>query len=217
VSRYLLLVGTLLALFLLLFGVTKALPVPVLTDPAVTLGAADVSAAVLGIGLLVTDVVLPVPSSLVMITHGALFGPVLGAGLSLVGAVGATLTGYGLGHWGGRPLVGRICSKQDRRRAEALVRRWGLLVMTASRPVPLLAETIAVVAGTSSLGLVRTAVAALLGALPGALLYGAAGATALDKPSELAVCATVLAITAALWLTGRHWARPATEDPAPIR
>jgi uncharacterized membrane protein YdjX (TVP38/TMEM64 family) len=216
-SRYLLLVGTLLALFLLLFGVTKALPVPVLTDPAVTLGAAGVSAAVLGIGLLVTDVVLPVPSSLVMITHGALFGPVLGAGLSLVGVVGATLTGYGLGHWGGRPLVGRICSEQDRLRAEALVRRWGLLVVTASRPVPLLAETIAVVAGTSSLGLVRTAVAALLGALPGALLYGAAGATALDKPSELAVCAAVLAVTAALWLASRHWARPATDDPAPIR
>ncbi|MGH3936571.1 MAG: TVP38/TMEM64 family protein, partial [Pseudonocardiaceae bacterium] len=171
-SRYLLLVGTLLALFLLLFGVAEVLRVPVLTNPAVTLGAAGVSTAVLGIGLLVADVVLPVPSSLVMITHGALFGTVLGAGLSLVGAVGATLAGYGLGRWGGRPLVGRICSEQERRRAETLVRRWGLLAVTASRPVPLLAETVAVVAGMSSLGPLRTSVAALLGALPGALLYG---------------------------------------------
>lgn len=216
-SRYLLLIGTLLALFLLLFAVVEALRVPVLTDPAVTLGAAGVSAAVLGIALLVADVVLPVPSSLVMIALGALFGTVLGAGLSLVGAVGATLAGYGLGHWGGRPLVGRICSEQERRRAEALVRRWGLLAVTASRPVPLLAETIAVVAGTSSLGLARTAVAALLGALPGALLYGAAGAAALDTPSELAVLAVVLAVTTALWLAGRRWARPATDGPVPIR
>jgi uncharacterized membrane protein YdjX (TVP38/TMEM64 family) len=217
VSRYLLLAGVLLALFLLLFGVAEALRVPVLTDPAVTLGAAGVSAVVFGIGLLVADVVLPVPSSLVMIAHGALFGTVLGAGLSLVGAVGATLTGYGLGHWGGRPLVGRICSEQERRRAEALVRRWGLLAVIASRPVPLLAETVAVVAGTSSLGLLRTAVAALLGALPGALLYGAAGAAALSTPSGLAVFASVLAVAAALWLVGRRWPRPATDDPAPIR
>lgn len=127
----------------------------------------------------------------------------LGAGLSLVGAVGATLAGYGLGHWGGRPLVGRICSEQDRRRAEALVRGWGLLAVTASRPVPLLAETVAVVAGTSSLGPLRTAVAALLGALPGALLYGAAGAAALDTPSEVAVFAAVLAVTATLWPAGQ--------------
>ncbi len=39
--------------------------------------ASGVVAALVGVGLLVADVVLPVPSSVVMLAHGALFGVVL--------------------------------------------------------------------------------------------------------------------------------------------
>ncbi len=37
-----------------------------------------------GVGLLVADIVLPVPFSVVMVAHGALFGIVPGAALSLL-------------------------------------------------------------------------------------------------------------------------------------
>ncbi|MDP9419663.1 MAG: hypothetical protein M3P53_05890 [Actinomycetota bacterium] len=54
-----------------------------LVDPSGYMDA-SLAAAALGVGLLVADIVLPVPSSVVMVAHGALFGLRLGAVLSMV-------------------------------------------------------------------------------------------------------------------------------------
>ena len=62
------------ALFLALFLIARAWNVPVLADPTPQLRQAGVPAAFLGVGLLLVDALLPVPSSLVMIAHGAAFG-----------------------------------------------------------------------------------------------------------------------------------------------
>jgi hypothetical protein len=65
--------GGMLAFFLCLFFVVEALGIPLLVDPTPWLKHGGVLAAVLGVGLLIADVLLlPVPSSLVMVAHGAL-------------------------------------------------------------------------------------------------------------------------------------------------
>jgi uncharacterized membrane protein YdjX (TVP38/TMEM64 family) len=74
--------------------------------------------------------------------------------------------------------------------------------VVASRPVPLLAETVALVAGAERLGVLRTAAASVIGALPGALLYAAAGTVGTAGPGGWAVFGAVLAIAALLWLLG---------------
>jgi uncharacterized membrane protein YdjX (TVP38/TMEM64 family) len=86
------------------FVVVEAADVAILTEPGTTMSDGGIDAALVGVGLLVGDVVLPVPSSLVMLAHGALFGVVLGALLSLVGTVGAALVGVWIGRRGGRVL-----------------------------------------------------------------------------------------------------------------
>jgi uncharacterized membrane protein YdjX (TVP38/TMEM64 family) len=91
--RYWAVVAGLLALFMALFVLVEALDVPLLTEPGPWLAGNAVPAAAVGVGLLVADVALPVPSSLVMITHGAAFGPVVGTLLSLLGSLGAALLG----------------------------------------------------------------------------------------------------------------------------
>lgn len=198
--RYQLLVGAVLIAFLLVFLLAAALSAPILDDPRPWLVGGGPVAAAVGIGLLVADVVAPVPASLVMIAHGALFGAVLGAGLSLVGAVGAALAGYGLGRSAAAPLVRRVCSPAERERAAGWVRRWGLLAVVVSRPVPLLAETVAVVAGAERLGVWRTALGSVVGALPAAVLYALAGAHGGAGPAGVAVLAVVLGLAALLWL-----------------
>ena len=199
-TRYLLLVSSVLALFLAVFLVVEAFSLP-LDGPASWPSSGGVLA---GVGLLVSDAVLPVPSSLVMVVHGALFGVAIGTALSLLGGVGCALAGYGLGRLGGPPLLRSVCSEAERDRADLLVRRWGLLAVTATRPVPLLAETVAVVVGASRLGPVRTTVAAAAGSLPAALLYSVAGSRDVGAPSGLVVFAIVIAIAASLWMLGRR-------------
>ena len=201
--RYWLFGGLLFALFGLLFVLFEALGLPLLEDPSPWLARGGVGAALLGVGLLVVDVLLPIPSNLVMIAHGALFGVAVGTLLSVLGSMGAFLAGFWIGRRGG-PLVARFVPPQERARADRLLRRWGLLAILASRPVPLLAETVAVLAGASPLGWRRASLASLLGLLPACLLYAWAGATAASFEAGALVFGLVMVLAAAIGLIGRQ-------------
>lgn len=198
-------VGVLLVTFLVLLGVTEALRVPLLTDPAPWLSGGGAVAAGVGVGLLVVDVLLPVPSSLVMLAHGARFGVAAGTLLSLAGSTGAALLGFAVGRRG-TGILERVTTTEERERADRLLQRWGTLAVIVSRPVPMLAETIVIVAGTSSLGWRRVAAAAVAGSLPPALLYAVTGAAVADLRSRVLVFAGVSAVAAAAWAIGRRTA-----------
>jgi uncharacterized membrane protein YdjX (TVP38/TMEM64 family) len=202
-KRYFIIWGGMLAFFLMLFVVVEALGVPLLTDPTPWLQQRGVLAATIGVGLLVADVLLPVPSIAVMVAHGALFGVVGGTLLSLLGSVGAALLGFGIGRRGGR-IFEQLVAPEERERADDLLRRWGLLAIIVTRPVPLLAETVAIVAGTSPLGWGRTTLAALAGSLPPALLYAITGAAAVNLQNTTLVFAAVILIAGFFWLVGRR-------------
>ena len=205
-KRHMIIMGVMIASFLLLFIVVETMGVPLLTDPTPWMGRGGVLAASLGVGLLVADVLLPVPSSLVMVAHGALFGVALGTLLSLTGSVGAALFGFAIGRRGGR-LMERLVTPAERERADRLLKRWGALAIIVTRPVPLLAETVAIMAGTSSLGWGRVALASLAGSLPPALLYAITGASVANLQNTALVFVLVILLAGAFWVFG-HWAEP---------
>lgn len=205
-KRYLLIMGGMVLFFLLLFAAVEALGVPLLTDPTPWLERGGALAACVGVGLLVADVLLPVPSSLVMVAHGALFGVAVGTLLSLLGSVGAALFGFAIGRRGGRTLE-RLVTPEERERADRLLKRWGTLAVIVTRPVPLLAETVAIMAGTSSLGWGRMTAAALAGSLPMSLLYAVTGAAVANIRSTTLVFVCVLLVAGLFWAVGR-WAEP---------
>jgi uncharacterized membrane protein YdjX (TVP38/TMEM64 family) len=197
--------------FLGLFGLAEALEVPLLTDPSPWLEGGKGLAAFVGFALLTLDVLLPVPASLVMIAHGALFGVVLGTALSLLGGMAAAALGFFIGR---RSTVWleRLVSEEERRRADLWLSRYGEVAVVASRPVPILAESVAILAGTSSMGWARFLLASFAGYIPAALLYALTGATAARLDSALLVFTLVIAITGVFWWVGRR--RPAA-DGAP--
>ncbi len=79
------------------FLLAEALHLPrAVTAPPLAAYAAPIAAA-LGVGVLLADAVLPVPSSLVMVGLGAVFGFGGGAVLALTGRVGGTLAGFAIG------------------------------------------------------------------------------------------------------------------------
>lgn len=190
-------------LFLALFGLVEALDVPLLTDPQPWLASGGLAAALLCFALLVSDVLLPVPATLVMIAHGALFGVAVGTLLSLAGGLGAAAFGFALGRRGG-PWLHRLVPADERQRADALLARWGELAVIVSRPVPILAESVAILAGTSPLSWGRFLLAAAAGYVPAAVLYALTGALAASLDSMPLIFALVLAIAGLFWLLGRH-------------
>lgn len=166
------LLGTaLLGALLLVFAAVEAAGVPLLTDPR---PAMRETGALLGVTLLVADVLVPVPSSVVMVAHGALYGVVTGALLSLAGGTGAAVVGWWLGRRAD-PLR-RYTDDAERSRAERLLARWGVVAVAVTRPVPLLAEAVAIAAGAGRLPLRKVALAAAVGTVPVAVAYAVAGA-----------------------------------------
>jgi uncharacterized membrane protein YdjX (TVP38/TMEM64 family) len=202
-KRYISIIALMLTFFLMLFIIVEALGVPLLTDPTPWMNQGGVFAAILGVGLLIADVLLPVPSSLVMVAHGALFGIVTGTLLSLLGSVGASMFGFAIGRRGGKFLE-RVVTHEERLRADRLLNRWGVLAVIVTRPIPLLAETVAIMAGASPLGWGSVILASLAGSLPAALLYALTGATVVNFESTTLMFGVVLLIAGFFWFIGNR-------------
>lgn len=200
-KRYLLIVIALIVLFTILFVIVEALGVPLLSDPTPWMKHGGILAASIGVGLLIADVVLPVPSSIVMVAHGALFGVLWGTVLSLIGSVGAAVFGFAIGRRGGR-LLERTVPPVERARANSILARWGTLAIIVTRPVPLLAETVAIMAGASSMSWRVVVVASIAGSLPPALLYALTGAAVANLQNTALMFGAVLLVAGLFWSIG---------------
>jgi uncharacterized membrane protein YdjX (TVP38/TMEM64 family) len=185
---------------LALFGLAQALDVPLLADESPDIGRANAGAAATSFALLALDVVLPVPSSAVMVANGALFGWPAGAALSLSASIAAALLGGVIGRRGG-PLLQRLVAPAPRARVMRAIEQHGALVIVVTRPVPIVAETAAILAGAAGMPLGRLAAAAAIGALPPAVAYALAGAVASSLGSATIVLACVLVLAALVWVT----------------
>ena len=197
-KRYAILLSLIAGLFLGLFAIAEVLHIPILTDPVPFLSAGGLSAALLGTGLLIADVLLPVPSSLVMTAHGALFGILGGTALSMAGRAGSFALGYFLGkHSIG--TVRKLMREKDLAKVNGIVGRWGVAAIIATRSVPILSETIAIAAGLSKLPFGRSLLAATLGSLPEALLFSLTGAVAGSFVSTSFVFIGILIVMLLFW------------------
>ena len=201
-KRYLLIMAALMAFFVILFFIVEALGVPLLSDPTPWMKHGGILAASLGVGLLIADVLLPVPSSLVMVAHGALFGVWVGTLLSLVGSVGAAMFGFAIGRRGGK-FLNRMVTPAEQARANQLLVRWGALAIIVTRPIPVLAETVAIMSGTSSLRWSTVVLASIAGSLPPALLYALTGAAVASFQNTSLMFGVVLLVAGLFWLVGR--------------
>lgn len=175
--RYWLFVAGLMVVLLLVFTVVEALEIDLLVDPTPWMATASAAAAAVGVTLLAVDVLVPVPSSLVMIAHGSLFGLWLGAGLSLVGTVIAASIGFGIGRRGDGALS-RLVGPDERVRADRFLSRWGLVAIAVTRAVPILAEATVILAGASKIKWPHMLIAVLVGSVPVVIIFAAIGAAA---------------------------------------
>jgi uncharacterized membrane protein YdjX (TVP38/TMEM64 family) len=186
--RYGLVVSFLLAAFLITFAIAEATSLPLLTDAQTYLDRSSMPTALLSVGLLVADVALPVPASAIMVAQGAAFGLVTGALLALLGATGATMVAYLVGRRS-QPWVHRLVSRAERRRAAALMEQHGMWAVIISRPVPLLAETVAILSGVERLPWRQVLLAGAAGNVIPAIAYAAVGALTANFVNGLVVFA----------------------------
>jgi uncharacterized membrane protein YdjX (TVP38/TMEM64 family) len=101
------------------------------------------AAAWLAIGLLVADIVLPVPNSVVCTVIGSIWGPLFGTVIGWFGLTIAAFAGYGLGRLGFSKLVAETETGDPVKNSFAKA-PW---ILAFCRPLPLFAEASVVAAG----------------------------------------------------------------------
>ncbi len=200
-GRWLALAGLVLALILLPWALAADQLAAAAGALAADLAARPALLALLVVGLLALDPLLPVPSSIVAVAAGAGLGPWAGAAAIFAGLMAGCVLGHGLGRWPGRAVATRVVGAAALAGLAAPAGRIGPLLLLASRPVPVVAEAVMLLAGAAGLPLVRV----LLHVAPAnaalALLWAGAGAAAGDGRLLPAVLAALLlpALAHAAW------------------
>lgn len=148
--------------------------------------------------LLMSDVVLPVPSSLVATAAGALLGFPLGFTAVFGGLMAGNLIGYALGRVLGRPALARFCGTElgPTRQATEVS-----LVLT--RAVPVLSEAATVVAGVACMPIGRFVLVTGFANLGLAAAYAGLGALAAGRESFVLVFLASITVPVAAYAAHR--------------
>jgi uncharacterized membrane protein YdjX (TVP38/TMEM64 family) len=148
-------------------------------------------------GLMASDVLLPVPSSIVSTAAGVILGMWKGALVVWAGMTVACIVGYFVGARGAG-VARRFVGEDGLRRAEGLVGRYGDWTIVMCRPVPVLAEASVIFAGLVRAPFARFVALTTLANLGIAIGYSAFGAFSMSVDSFLVAFVGALLIPAAV-------------------
>ncbi len=165
-----------------------------------TAGVGTATAVVL---LLAADIVLPVPSSIVMVLSGAAFGVVKGAAVALIGSVAGEWLGFEVVRRYGRRASRTLVSDDDLARFDAIFRRHGAVAVVVTRALPVVMETMSLVAGLMQMPRATFLGASILGTAPIVLVYAWAGARSRDTGSLVPAVIMLLAVAGLGWVLYR--------------
>lgn len=157
--------------------------------------------AIAVIGVLASDILLPVPSSVVSTIAGRVLGFWGGAGASWCGMTAGAVIAFWLVRVFGRPLARWLSSDQELARTDALAARWGVFLLVLTRPIPVLAEASVLLMGTTRLAWWQFLVAVGLSNIGIAAAYAALG-DHVQLPIAIAasIALPLLAAAIARWL-----------------
>ncbi len=156
-----------------------------------------------GIGLLISDLILPVPGTAVMAGLGFIYGAALGGAISVLGSFLAGAVAFQLCRFAGRPAAVWLVGEKDLQRGEQMFTKIGGWLVAVSRWLPLFPEVIACMAGLVGMPKRLFYLALLCGSAPLGFVYATVGAAGSDRPT-LAILISA-GLPPLLWLILGRW------------
>ncbi|MCA8988108.1 MAG: VTT domain-containing protein [Planctomycetaceae bacterium] len=132
--------------------------------------------------LLGLDIFLPVPSSGLITYCGSQLGMSLTAVLATFGLTIGNACGYELARLWGTPLVEKFASENDRRMLARSFMNGGIPLVIISRPLPVLSEAVALLAGCATMPRSTFYPAAILSNAALGIIYSTLGSQYGDEP-----------------------------------
>jgi uncharacterized membrane protein YdjX (TVP38/TMEM64 family) len=147
--------------------------------------------------VLAGDIVLPVPSSIVMYSNGLVVGWVGGALLSFVSVFVSSTIGF---------YIGRFSTKKERKgdkKVQLIIKKYGALSIVLTRGVPILSESICFTAGYNKMSIKAFTILNLIGYAPICIIYAFFGSLGVDENLFLISFVSSIVLSALLWFFGK--------------
>jgi uncharacterized membrane protein YdjX (TVP38/TMEM64 family) len=156
-----------------------------------------------GIVLLVADIVLPVPSTVVMSALGWMYGWWIGGLICSAGSMLSGIVAYGACRWLGRGAARWIAGEEGLRRGEEIFEKSGGWLVALSRWMPVLPEAVACLAGLSRMRRRVFFPALVCGSLPTGFAFAAIGHLGQSEPGWAMALSCIVPVV--LWLGAARW------------
>lgn len=153
------------------------------------------------IGLLIGDLLLPVPATAVLATLGILYGPVVGGLIGSVGTFLAGTAGYALCRALGRRAARFLLGERDLARSQRFFSVAGGWTVALSRWMIILPELVSCLAGLARMPARQYFLALACGTVPMSFTYATLGAAGSERP-VLALTVSA-AVPVLLWPVAR--------------
>lgn len=173
-------------------------------------------AGAVGVGLIIADLLVPVPAPAIMAALGLIYGPWLGGAIASAGSFSAAMLGYGLCRMIGPRAAAWIAGEQEIARLTGFFGRFGLWAIALSRWLPAIPEVLACLAGLTRMAFWRFAAGNLIGSLAVGFAYAYFGARGEANPGAALAAAAILpylALPIFFALLGRRRKAPPSPQP----
>ena len=139
------------------------------------------------IGLIVSDLFLPIPAVPIMAAMGALYGAAVGGLIATAGSILAGLGAYSLSRLLGLKAARLLASETELADLQRFFDSWGAAGIIASRALPVVPEVMTILAGLAKMHLGRFMLALALGSVPVGFVFAWVGDTAEISSSLLLI------------------------------
>ncbi len=154
--------------------------------------------AVLSLLVLSSDILLPIPSSIVMYLNGLILGLVQGAALTLVASLISSCAGYYIGKYAAKKLKNVPDNKSI-----SILNRYGNFGIIITRGIPILSESVCFTAGYLGMNFRYYVILNFIGYLPICLIYAYFGNLGQGQSLFLISFGASIFVSLLLWIFGR--------------
>ncbi len=168
-----------------------------------------------GIGLIVCDLFLPVPAPPIMAAMGTLYGTIVGGLVATTGSILAGLCAYGLSRLLGLRAARFLASESELADLQRFFDSWGAAGIIASRALPVVPEVMTLLAGLAKMHFGRFMLSLTLGSIPVGFALAWVGEKAGTSSSLLLVLTLVPACGWCVYVVATGRRRRALPSPMP--
>ena len=145
-----------------------------------------------GIGMIIADLFIPLPAPAIMAALGLIYGTLLGGALASLGSFAAASLGYLLCRLIGPSAARWIAGPEQIERLSGFFTRYGVWAIALSRWMPAVPEVLACLAGMSRMPPLRFATGNLIGSVAVGYAYAYVGASGAENPHAALAVAFLL-------------------------